>query len=114
MLQQTLPLRAALQPFASAAPALSLWGQPWALGPWPLNYTALSQCLVAAFTEGMTWGFLALFDICKLQLRAQVQLLKQDDADHFFFFEAPSKEPYLSNAMPWGPTKKLKEFTENS
>lgn len=107
MLQHTLTLMAALQSFASSAPALSLWGQQWALGPLPLSYAALRiQCLMISFTKGMTLGFLALFYICKLLMRAQVQLLKQDDADHLFFFEAPSKKLYLSNAMPWGPTDK--------
>lgn len=40
-------------------------------------------------------------------MRAQIQFLKQDEADHFFFFEALSKKLYLSNAMPWGPTDKV-------
>lgn len=35
--------------------------------------------------------------------------MKQDDADHFFFFEAPSKKPDLSNVMLWGPTDKVEE-----
>lgn len=35
--------------------------------------------------------------------------MKQDDADHFFFFEAPSKKPDLSNVMPWGPADKAEE-----
>lgn len=90
---------AALQPLASAtpAPSLTMGTRTFATELHNSKGSVPHDCFHRRYD---------LFYIRKLLMRAQVQLLKQDDADHFFFFEAPSKKPYLSNAMPWGPTDK--------